>query len=222
MVTDAATVLIRFGDPLFREFVSTPRRRPSLIRFFAHPVTFLPRRGSNGWRNPERRWRKVHECFEEIPQARSSARVPAASAHAWAQHLHARRFPNRRGTCDVCRLNCPYVSKYAAPSLECPWIRSRASLGRGDSWFSAPPRLLHKVCACCRLTAHPGSYLRHRVASGLEHRRGSADLCRCLCGATGSRTLERLFPGPSVAADASAKGGEPERLKAAGASIQSS
>ena len=39
MVTDAATVLIRFGDLLFREFVSTPRCRPSLIRFFSHTVT---------------------------------------------------------------------------------------------------------------------------------------------------------------------------------------
>jgi thiosulfate dehydrogenase (quinone) large subunit len=54
MVTDGATVLIRFGDLLFREFVSTPRRRPSLIRFFAPYCNLMPCHGSNRRRCPYR------------------------------------------------------------------------------------------------------------------------------------------------------------------------
>jgi hypothetical protein len=49
MVTDAASVFIRFRDQIFRRFVCTPQRRPQpLIQFLAPRSNLMPRRGSYG------------------------------------------------------------------------------------------------------------------------------------------------------------------------------
>ena len=97
----------------------------------------------------------------------------------------------------------PMFQNTAAARLERPCIRTRSPLGRSDSGFSPSYRVLHVGGSARRLTAHPGPYVRHHLASGLEHRWCSASLCRHLRCATGARSLERLFPGPAVVAEAS-------------------
>ena len=67
----------RFGDLLFREFVSTPRPRPSLIRFFAPYCNLMPRHGSNRRRGPYRTGTDGHSEKNMNAPRKSRWRGPA-------------------------------------------------------------------------------------------------------------------------------------------------